>query len=191
MPLPPTRRLTPQQSAPGIHTDHTHTHTHTHKHTLICLLPDRYQAFMDSAAVPDAADRESVGWYTAATFYPALLAWLNEENAAGLKVNQRFEGDIVWVDPSDPEQGIRAARFSATHPLAMTSTSEQQVECLEAMEVRTSKLTVAIPTHLNVIITYRVVGFSPSRQRRLSSRSHSFGRFSTCSSISSGQYTTR
>jgi hypothetical protein len=93
-----------------------------------------YLEFMQSSSVPDAADREAAGWYSAATFYPALFEWLNARNSGGLRVNQRFENDIVWVDPSDPEQGIRAARFAGSHPLAVSSTSEQQVECLEAME---------------------------------------------------------
>lgn len=94
-----------------------------------------YQAFVDSEREPNAANRDAAGRYTTATtFYPALFEWLNRRNDAGLKINQRFEDDIVWVNPSVPEEGIRAARFSASHPLAASSTSEQQVECLEAME---------------------------------------------------------
>ena len=92
-----------------------------------------YLEFMKSSVV-DAASRDAAGWYTASTFYPTLFEWLNARNSVGLRVNQRFERDIVWVDPSDLEQGIRAARFSGAHPLAVSSTSEQQVECLEAME---------------------------------------------------------
>eukprot|EP01043_Picozoa_sp_COSAG02_P012687 COSAG02_NODE_493_length_21166_cov_13.181318_16_plen_742_part_00 len=90
--------------------------------------------FMKSSAVPDASNRDAERWYNAATFYPALFEWLNARNSDGLRVNQRFENDIVWIDPSDPEQGIRAARFAGSHPLAVSSTSEQQVQCLEAME---------------------------------------------------------
>jgi hypothetical protein len=96
-----------------------------------------YAAFMASEGVPNAADRDAEGRYTSAsTFYPALYAWLNEEQppGSGLKVNQRFANDIVWVDESAPEQGIKAARFAASHPIAVSSTSEQQVVCLEAME---------------------------------------------------------
>ena len=123
----------------------------------------KYEALHDALAASDRVESVN-SWYlnfkaslaatstpmptTAATFYPAVQSWLNAETAlsSGIRINQRFSREIVWVNAACStcadasacsatcSAGIKASRFSAEHPIAVSSTSEEQVKCLEAME---------------------------------------------------------
>ena len=86
-----------------------------------------FQRFLSTSAAFSASLDSDGRLTTAATFYPAVQSWLELE-VGGVRVNGRYAGDVIWSDASDPTQGIRAARFTASHPIARSRDSEGQSE---------------------------------------------------------------
>ena len=86
-----------------------------------------FQRFLSTSAA-FSASLDSDGRLTAAaSFYPAVQSWLEFE-VGGVRVYGRYADDVIWSDASDPTQGIRAARFTASHPIARSRDSEGQSE---------------------------------------------------------------
>jgi CRP-like cAMP-binding protein len=71
-----------------------------------------------------------------ATFYRALDAFFDFEDPSmpGVKINANWADDVRWVDSKDPTKGLSAARFSAGHPVSVTTDTPSRIACLEAME---------------------------------------------------------
>jgi hypothetical protein len=92
-----------------------------------------YTAFTEwLGASAYAGELDGAGRLTAAaSFYPALRAFLDHEVAPGVRLNRRYASDIIWVDEAAPLSGMTAARFGGRHPTAVADISERQVECLE------------------------------------------------------------
>ena len=86
-----------------------------------------FQRFLSTSAAFSASLDSDGRLTTAATFYPAVQSWLELE-VGGVRVNGRYAANVIWSDASDPTQGIRAARFTASHPIARSRDSEGQSE---------------------------------------------------------------